>query len=237
MRARNRELPVHVIHADSFTNDFNQVFRDAAESYRHEQGGPIYVSARAGSFFDQMMPSGAVHLGMCSNAAHWLREQPQIDLPNGMYFSDARGVAREKLARQAADDWLGFLRARANEILPGGRMFVQGIATTKTENGAEKVSGAKLLHLMWEIAGTVADDALLDRSVLLRYLFPVYCRTREEAIAPMGDGDPLSKEFQLVTAEVSEVGNPYWEEFERSGDATAYRATTPLLFAPSRNRR
>lgn len=222
LRERNRQLPLHAIHADLLTNDFNQVFRNVAESYAGEPGGPIYVSAVGGSFFDQIVPSGTIHLGMCSNAAHWFRVQPQIEVPGGIYFSEARGAAREKLARQAADDWLSFLRARASELVPGGRMLVQGIATVKNADGGEKASGAKLLHLMWEVAQTMAEAALLDRSVLLRYLFPVYCRSEEEAIAPILAGGLLEKEFEVIAAETSEVGNPYWEEWERSGDAAVY---------------
>lgn len=222
LRERNRDVPIHAIHADLITNDFNQVFRDAAQSYESHPGGPIYVSAAGGSFFNQVTPSRTVHLGMCSNAAHWFREQPQIDLPDGMYFSVAHGVARERLARQAGDDWLRFLQARANEIAPGGRMLVQGIASVEDEAGREKVSAAKLLQLMWQTAAAMADDGILDRTVLVGYIFPVYCRTREEAIAPMNRGGALEREFAVVSAEVREMGNPYWEELERSGDAIKY---------------
>lgn len=95
LRERSRELPLHAIHADLLTNDFNQVFRNVAESYASEPGGPIYVSAVGGSFFEQIIPSRTVHLGMCSNAAHWFRKQPQVNLPEGMYFSNARRRAGE----------------------------------------------------------------------------------------------------------------------------------------------
>ncbi len=222
LRERSRDLPLHTIHADLLTNDFNQVFRNVAETYAGTPGGPIYCSAVGGSFFEQILPSRSVHFGMCSNAAHWFRVQPQVDVPEGMYFSDACGAAREKLARQAADDWLAFLRARASEIVPGGRMLVQGIATVHDADGSEKVSAAALLQLMWQIANTMVEDSLLDRAILGRYLFPVYCRSKEEATAPVNIGGLLARDFGIVSAEISETGNPYWEQFEQSGDPAGY---------------
>ena len=216
------KVPLHTIHADLLTNDFNQVFRNVAETYAGTPGGPIYCSAVGGSFFEQILPSRSVHFGMCSNAAHWFRVQPQVDVPEGMYFSDACGAAREKLARQAADDWLAFLRARASEIVPGGRMLVQGIATVHDADGSEKVSAAALLQLMWQIANTMVEDSLLDCAILGRYLFPVYCRSKEEATAPVNIGGLLARDFGIVSAEISETGNPYWEQFEQSGDPAGY---------------
>ncbi len=222
LRERSSGLPLQAIHADLVTNDFNQVFRNISESYAGEPGGPIYISAVGGSFFAQVIPSRTVHLGMCSNAAHWFRSQPKVNLPEGMYFSEALGAEREKLAQEAADDWLAFLQARANEIVAGGRLLVQGIATVKAQDGSEKVSAAKLLQLMWDVACAMADDGLLDKSLVVSYVFPVYCRSEEEAIAPTLPGAPLEKDFEAVSTEISEIANPYWESFQRDADAVAY---------------
>ncbi len=101
-------------------------------------------------------------------------------------------------------------------------MLVQGIATVHDADRREKVSAAALLQLMWQIATTMADDSSLDRSVLVQYLFPVYCRSKEEATAPVATGGLLAKDFGIVSAEISETGNPYWEQFQESGDAAGY---------------
>ncbi len=204
------------------TNDFNQLFRNVAEGYASAVDSSIYVSAVGGSFFTQIIPSQTVHLGMCSNAAHWFRSQPKVEVPEGMFFSDSRRAARKRLVREAADDWLAFLEARAAEIVPGGRMLVQGIATVEEEDGTEKVSAAELLQLMWEVTCAMAEDGLLDKSRLVSYIFPVYCRSKDEAIAPMLPGGPREKEFEVVLTQISKVANPYWELFQRDGDAGAY---------------
>jgi cyclopropane-fatty-acyl-phospholipid synthase len=223
LRRRDPGLPVLAVHNDVLTSDFSQLFRNVAspDGYLALAGGPVYVAAAAGSFFTQVVPAGTVHLGMCSNAAHWLREQPRLQTPDGMYSSDIIGEAREALGAQAARDWVEFLGARASELAPGGRLLVQGIGAT-TIDGRDRVSASRLLRVMWQVATGLADDRKLDSEVLEGYVFPAYCRSVAEVTAPCREGGPLAGELEVVSAAVDEVPSPYWERFERDGDAGAY---------------
>jgi hypothetical protein len=225
LRERERALPVIAIHNDVPTSDFSGLFRSAAgpDGYLGLGGGPIYATAAAGSFFAQVVPSGTVHLGMCSNAAHWLREQPRgVRIEDGMYFCEARGAAREELARQAAADWLAFLEARAAELAPGGRLLVQGISVAEGGEGCERTSASRLLRVMWEVAAGLADDGRLDWAALEDYVFPVYSRSAGDAAAPVTGDGPLAGAFEVAHSAIDEVVSPYWEAFERDGDADAY---------------
>jgi hypothetical protein len=225
-RERDREVPILAVHNDVLTNDFSQLFHNVAGEggYLDVPGGPVFPAAAAGSFFQQVVPSGTVHFGMCSNAAHWLREQPRVWTPDGMYFTDARGAARDELEEQAARDWLAFLESRAAELAPGGRLLVQGIGSTRSPDGGELVSASRM-RVMWQVAVGLCGRGVLDRTTLDEYVFPVYCRSVEEALAPVHAGGVLADAFDVVSQGVDEVANPYWEAFERDGDAAAYAKT------------
>jgi hypothetical protein len=213
---------VVAIHNDVITNDFNQVFASVAGDGGYLDLGPtVYPLAAAGSFFGRVVPDGSVDLGLCSYAAHWYREQPRVEIADGMYHADARGAAREELASQAARDWSAFLGARADELRPGGRLIVQGIGTTEV-NGEERVSAAKLLRAMWSVAAELAAEGLLDRSTLSGYTFPVYCRGIDELVAPLAEGDTLAGRLEVVSTKLEEVPNPYWEAYEHDRDPAAY---------------
>lgn len=224
LRKHSPRLPVAAIHNDVATNDFTHLFRELSSpnGYLDRTGAPVFPMAASGSFFSQVVPDGTVELGMCSNAAHWYREQPEVSVPEGMYFSDATGPAREALAEQAAGDWLDFVGARAAELAPGGHLLVQGIGTERGPDGEERVSAARLLSVMWEVAVNLAKEGKLDRGALDRYVLAVYCRSAEEATAPVREGGPLAEAFEVDTAKVDEVANPYWEMLERDGDREAY---------------
>jgi hypothetical protein len=224
VRKRNRGLPIFAVHNDVPTSDFSQLFHNVSgpDGYAGVPGGPIYPAAVAGSFFGQVLPSGTVNAGMCSNAVHWLREQPSAHVPDGMYFSDATGRAREELAQQAARDWEAFLSARAAELAASGYLLVQGIGSTASPQGEPEVSAAALLRVMWQVAGRLVDDGLMKREALDAYVLAVYCRTVEESTAPVRDRGSLESLLELVSSGVVEVANPYWETFERERDPVAY---------------
>jgi len=224
LRERRPETTVWALHNDVLSNDFTQLFGTIAgpQGYLGLPGAPIYPAAIGGSFFEQVAPEATVDLGMCSNAAHWYREQPDVEVPDGLYFSAASGQPRRRLAEQAAGDWLAFLGARAAELTPGGALVVQGIGTVPGEGGEEHVSGSKLLEVMSHVADSMAAEGLLDEAALRRYVFPVYCRSRAEATAPLADGAELADAFELSEAIVEGVPNPYWEMLERDGDVEAY---------------
>jgi SAM dependent carboxyl methyltransferase len=223
VRERASDLAILAVHNDQLTNDFTQLFAAVAGDggYLGRSGGPVYPAAAAGSFFDQVLPASTVDLGMCSNAVHWFRRQPSVDF-RGMYFSAADPAARRALSAQAAEDWLAFLRARHAELVPGGSLLVQGISTTTDAAGVEHASAALLLDVMWEVATRLSDEGVLDRDTLDRYVFPVYCRSAQEASAPLGPEGALRGSFEEETADVEEVANPYWELFERDRDGAAY---------------
>ncbi|MGA8372450.1 MAG: hypothetical protein WB765_20135, partial [Acidimicrobiales bacterium] len=188
VREREAALPIIAVHNDLPTSDFSSLFELAAAPGGYlDEPGPIYSTAAAGSFFGQVVADGSVHLGLCSNAAHWFREQPEVGPVDGMYFSAANGTAREKLAARAAEDWCSLLGARAAELAPVGHLLIQGIATD-----GDRVSAAGLLDQMWRVCCDLVDDELLDSEILAHYVFPVYCRSEGEVAAPVESGGALA---------------------------------------------
>lgn len=221
VREHRPESPIEVIHNDVPGSDFTQLFANVAsdDGYLSKAEGPVYPLAAAGSFFERVVPAASVDFGMCSNASHWLRRQVTARIPDGMYFCEASGEAREQIAEQAAGDWLSFLTARAAELRRGGRLLIQGIAS---DESGERVSASRLLRVMWRAADELATAGELDRQTLDGYVFPVYCRTPAEARQPLEPGGELAGELELVADHFDEVPNPYWESYERSGDRDRY---------------
>ena len=219
VRVREATRPLVAVHNDLPTSDLSSIFELAAAPGGYlDESGPIFSTAAAGSFFGQVVPDDSVHLGLCSNAAHWFRQQPDVGPVDGMFFSAAKGEARQLLAAQAAEDWCAFLTARAAELARGGRLLVQGTATAD----ASRVSAADLLDQMWRVCLELTDDELLDSGSLARYVFPVYCRSEKEVAAPVQQGAALVAQLALVSSKLEEIQNPYWEQLERNGDSAAY---------------
>jgi hypothetical protein len=218
---------VAVIHNDLPTNDWNELFTNVAtapDSYVHVAGPAVLPLASAVTFFAPAAPSASVHLGVSFSAAHWLRTQPEVSVPGGFYFSEATGDARAALADQAAADWTAFLSARAADLVPQGRLVVQGVGTDEGGPGeGPRVTARKLLLAMSEVAGELVAEGKLDAGCVERYILPVYARTPAEAQAPLeGPEAPLRERFDVVTCRTDPVANPYLQKWRADGDATAY---------------
>lgn len=230
VRARHPDQPLAVLHNDLPTNDWNELFRDldaASESYVRIDGAAALPLVSAISFFEPAAPRGSVHLGLSSSAAHWLRRQPEVDVPEGFYFCEATGETRLELARTADADWRAFLAARADDLAPGGRLVVQMVGSESASDG-EHVTARKLLQAMAAVAREMVGADALDGAVADRYLLAVYARTPEEARAPL-DEAPLRDQFDVIECRTDPVPNPYLDQWRGDHDAQAY-ATSYAAF-------
>jgi len=220
VRAQGGDIPVAALHNDVPTNDFNQLFANLAaapDSYIALEP-PVLPLVSAASFFRTAAPAGSVRFGTSFSAAHWLSSQPEVVVPQGFYFCEAEGAARESLQRHAADDWATFLRARRGELAPGGRLLVQTVGTSDTG----EVTARRLLRAMAEVGDEMVAEGALDRGTVDRYVLPVYARTAVEANQPLSDDASLGEAFTIDEIRVDPVPNPYLDAWKRDGDRTTY---------------
>jgi SAM dependent carboxyl methyltransferase len=221
VRARRADQPVASVHNDLPTNDWNQLFANLAshpDSYTKLAGPPVLSLASAISFFVPAVPAASAHLGVSFSAAHWLRTQPSVTVPEGFYFCEATGEAQAALAAQADADWTTFLEARAADLVAGGRLLVQMVGSDPPH-----VTARKLLRAMTEVARDFVSDGKLTAAAVDKYLLPVYARTPEEARAPLERPEsPVAEAFTVETVRTDPVANPYLDKWRADGDAAAY---------------
>jgi hypothetical protein len=126
--------PLVTIHSDLPTNDFSEALLALRPQGQSVFGENTYSAILGGSMFDRLLPPRSLHVAMTFNAVGFLSRRP-LDrlpgyiLPNGP--SALRNVGavteteRSAFAEQAGADLESFLRARAVELVPGGKLLVQ----------------------------------------------------------------------------------------------------------------
>lgn len=226
IRAAEPDRPIAAIHNDVPTNDWNTLFANVAASgpngYADAAGPTVVALASAVSFFDAATPAGLVNLGVSYSAAHWLQTQPDVTV-DGFYFCEASGAAREQLAQQADADWTQFLEMRAEDLAKGAHLIVQMVGTDTSEPGTPKVTARALLQAMAEVASQMADDGLLERAAVDRYVLPVVARTVDEARHPFEvEGSVVASSFTADVVRTDPVANPYLDQWRRDHDDDAY---------------
>ena len=137
MRRRDRcpagsALDPFVVHNDLPSNDFATLLANLSAPGSYLAGRPdVRVLTAPRSFFERVVPSARSLSASRTPAAHWLsRQPPRLDLPHGLYRSDAPPAELARILAQAATDWSAFLAAPAEELVPGGVLLVQMLGRT-----------------------------------------------------------------------------------------------------------
>jgi hypothetical protein len=220
--------PIQVFHSDLPTNNFNQLFVNLASSDRmFAQGDGVYSAAVAGSMFDQLMPPKSVSIATTFNAIGFLDHRPDVELPDYILPMGPRhprpgvGVspeARDAYAAQAASDLERFYRARAAELVPGGKLLVASFGVNERYRCSDGI-----YDLLNDALLDLRQAGRLSRDAYHRIVFPIYFRSKEELIAPVAGGDStLRSYFQIDRVESIEVPGVLRQESGAAGDATAY---------------
>jgi hypothetical protein len=219
LRGRGCERAVSVVHTDIPSNDFSTLFENvegSPDSYLHQPG--VFAFAAGRSFYERIFPGASVTLGWSGIAVHWLSRVPE-PVPDHVYCAFATGDARAALARQSAEDWRGFLTARAAELVPGGQVVVVGGAASD-----DGTSGAEAL--MDALDASLRDAVAAKRLAADEYAamtIPTWNRTAAEFAAPFApDGSTTAAGLTLVEQGFQVLDDPYLAAYRESGDADAF---------------
>ncbi len=192
--------PIAVCHADQSGNDWNALFTllSGPEGYLEGRTG-IRPEAAVGSFYDRMVSDESVNLATCFAASHWLSHAVHLDAPGAVWFADLQGEARREMATLARNDWIRFLRLRAQELRPGGHLLVSTLGSVPDANEANgaAASGRGIYRAIQVAAQSMADEGLLDKAILDRFVFALWFQTEEEARGPIATDPVLSKAFDV----------------------------------------
>ena len=220
------QRPVSICHADQHGNDWNTLMNLVAgtRGYLHRPNPPL-VSAAVGSFYERMVRDRSVALGTCFFASHWLRATVQLSASDTLWFADLSGAARQVMRRKAKDDWTRFLRLRAQELQPGGFLFVStiGAVPESGEINGTAASGRGIYRAMQAVTASMTDDGLLSRSAAENFVFGLWFLTASEAREPFEDGAGLADLYDIDTIDVVDV--------EGGGDVFSSSLENPSEYA------
>ncbi|MFF4319256.1 hypothetical protein [Streptomyces sp. NPDC001568] len=230
-RGRAPGIAVAVTHTDIRGNDFNALVETLAAPDAYPAAPGVFAYAEARSFFSPLFPPGELHLAWSSIAVHWLSHVPQ-PIPDHVYCSGATGAVREALRERSAADWRDFLRHRAVELAPGGRLVVVGgAATDEGASGAEGLFGMVVEELRARI-----EDGQLSSDRFAAMTVPTWNRTSAEFLDPLRRG-PASDWYRLEEEAFAVLPDPLHDRYGRDGDLDAYArevtASFMAAFGPS----
>ena len=217
---------ISVFHIDQPANDFNSLFEVLqADGNSYITGEPEVYSAAVGkSFYENVLPSGFVHLGWCSYAVMWLSRLPAL-IPGHFISACSTGAVRAAFERQAAQDWEKFLTLRARELRPGGRLMV--VLPGVSDNGSVG------LEPMFDQGNAVLEEMAADGVITTEersgMTLTNHVRQKRDLLAPFKD----SGTFQELTVEdftESELTDSAWVQYQQDGNMETLVSRRALFF-------
>lgn len=224
---RRTDTPVWVLFSDLPTNDFNRLF---ANLFPHGPGSPpaigdgVFAAAIAGSAYGPIVPPASLYAATSFNMIGWLDSLPHARPPRYILATgpSARGdrsvvtdEEREPFRRQAASDLRRFYRARAEEIVPGGKLLVQVFGR---DEARDRSASDGIYDVLSDALLDLVDDGILPAEVYENLIFPLYFRTAGELVEPIESEPDLASAFRIDRAETVETPVPFNAELEREGD-------------------
>jgi SAM-dependent methyltransferase len=193
-----------VYFADLPSNDFNTLFRtlpplkgaDGITAAAHNEEKPpttrsYFASAVSGSHYGRLFPRQTLHFCHSSMSLHWLSQVPasvadrhSVAWNGGHLYISSDAVADAYLT-QFREDLASFLEARAEEIVPGGCMFIAFLARSSgdvKEQGGIAVSARHLEEAFKELV----KEGLIEEEKLDSLNLPLYGPTVEELQSVVG---------------------------------------------------
>ncbi|KAI3443709.1 hypothetical protein Pfo_000374 [Paulownia fortunei] len=122
----HKKLEFQVFFNDQTTNDFNTLFASLPDQSKY------FAAGVPGSFYGRLFPSSSIHIAYSSSSLHWLSRVPEeLHDKNSsawntgkIHYTGAPDAVKRAYANQFNMDMEMFLRARAQEIAPGGMIVI-----------------------------------------------------------------------------------------------------------------
>mmetsp|Transcript_26485 Transcript_26485/g.63550 ORF Transcript_26485/g.63550 Transcript_26485/m.63550 type:complete len:416 (+) Transcript_26485:127-1374(+) len=216
-----KEVVVH--YEDQLTNEWQSVFNHAlglksvSDAYGKAIPNPyalqnVFIEACGVGFHNQCYPTNSIDFGVSFTAMHWLSRFPSS--LKGSKFMHAARCDESPLPEkeQAAADWKAILKARAKELVPGGRFVCVNFC--KDANGhflGQTDVGVSMWDSFQSSWDQLKEQGLIDEEERLGVSFPNYYRTKKEFMEGIEGDEEIASTLKVVSIEERVVRCPYRE--------------------------
>ncbi|MES2221982.1 MAG: SAM-dependent methyltransferase [Acidobacteriota bacterium] len=215
------DRPISVIHTDLPQNDFSALFHtlnNDPNSYLQTQSA-VFASAVGRSYFQQILPPASVTLGWSSWAVQWLSRVPGI-IPDQVQISFSHDpAARAAFSAQAAEDWQTFLKRRACELMPGGKLVVLTMSVDDDGN----FGYAPLVRAIYATLLDLVQSGLVTSDEARHMAIPTVARSRADFLAPFERNGRFAG-LLVEELETFDGEDGIWLDYQQHKDATQFAA-------------
>tara|TARA_B100000212_G_C27365095_1_gene529964 strand:+ start:921 stop:1973 length:1053 start_codon:yes stop_codon:yes gene_type:complete len=218
IRKNNEQSEISLIGNDLYSND-NKALIDnlSVHSLDNETVSTLMC---AGSFYNQLVPSGIIDFGFSATAMHWLNKKIETLDDHTHVLASNNLAAKSDFLKQALFDWNQILEMRSKELKVGGRLLTVNLSRDNENrylgnNGGKTVNIHDEIHLIWK---DLLDENLITKSEYQRGTIQNYYKSPEEFMLPLKEQDSNAyiNGLRLIKERTVYVNCPYKEKWKRT---------------------
>jgi hypothetical protein len=215
-----------VCHVDLPINDFNALFEslDGDPDRYTRDASNVYSCAIGRSFYQSVLPPNHVHIGWSAYAALWFSAVPQVPADH-FWLSRMTGAARAAYERQGAQDWEAFLKLRARELRPGGRLVV--VLPGANDDGL--CGYESFADHAYAVLADMVDEGAISADERSRIVLACWPRPKRDLLAPFQH----TGRFENLTVEICEsipLADPIYAQYQRDGNVDVFASKHASFF-------
>ncbi|CAH8383453.1 unnamed protein product [Eruca vesicaria subsp. sativa] len=178
--AADNNVEFQVLFNDSTTNDFNTLFQTLPP------GRNYYTSGVPGSFFNRVLPKHSFHIGVFNYSFHFTSRIPngimERDSPlwnRDMHCTGFNEAVKKAYLDQYSADTNNVLDARAEELVPGGLLFLSGSGLRDGVKMSETVKGI-MMDFIGASLNDLAQHGVINQDKVDSFNIPLYFAEESE---------------------------------------------------------
>ncbi|GFP88555.1 benzoate carboxyl methyltransferase [Phtheirospermum japonicum] len=193
-------------------NDFNNLFKLLPNFCGKECKFECFMYGVPGSFYGRLFPGNSLNFAYSSYSLHWLSQIPEevgVNNKENIYIAtNSPPRVCEAYAKQFQRDFSRFLRVRAEEITPHGRMVLTFIGRSVVDPLSK--DELAVITMLAETLSDMVAQGLVKKDDLYSFNMPMYTPCLQEIEAIIGD----EGSFNLDKVEVVRVAWDAHKEYD-----------------------
>tara|TARA_B100001287_G_scaffold175889_1_gene148278 strand:- start:147 stop:1199 length:1053 start_codon:yes stop_codon:yes gene_type:complete len=217
IKVKNESCETTLIGNDLFSNDNNALINNL--SIHSKNNELVKTLLCAGSFYDQLVPTGFIDFGFSATAMHWLNKKVATLNDHTHVLASRNQKAKNDFLKQALFDWNQILEIRSKELKIGGKLLTVNLSRDKENrylgnNGGDTVNVHDQIHSIWR---ELLDENHISEAEYERGTIQNFYKSPEEFVSPLIDKDSAAykKGLRLIKERTVYVDCPYkkkWKE-------------------------
>lgn len=211
IQLKKQSSEITLIGNDLYSNDNQALINNLSiQSANNEY---VKTLLCAGSFYDQLVPSGLINFGFSATAMHWLNKKVENLNDHTHVLASNNQIARNDFLKQALFDWNQILEIRSKELKIGGKLLTVNLSRDNENrylgnNGGKTVNVHDEIHCIWK---ELLEENLITETEYQKGTIQNFYKSPDEFISPLINKDSAAykKGLRLIKERTVYVDCPY----------------------------